>query len=947
MNAYLKDLFREIKNTLGRFLSLVIITGLGAASVVGIQAASIDMRNIADKTYKAQQLYDLQLKSTVGFDEEDIAALRAAAGVAAVMPASIFDVFLTTGNENRTARAYSLPNGINTITVLEGRLPENAGECVVDTRLRRDDRLTVGDEITFGLDDMGQYFDVLKGDRFTVVGVVASPLYISHVRGNTSLGDGSLMYYIYLHPDAYCLDVYTDIYLLMDGSFEMDNLTDDYYAAADSWKLIAEQAGKTQTQAKMAKLVEAQTEIDDGWADYFDGVRELEEKIADGWRELNEANAKLIDAKAELAEGQRALEAALDAARAALDEGAEKLNDARLSLAEEGQKAQAEIDEGWTAYHKGLDEYHEGILTLETEEADALITLSDAKRELEEAQEKLDDAPAPEWFVFTRKDGLSFDSYYQDTLRLQKIGYVFPLVFFLVAVMVSLTSMSRMVESQRTQIGIYKALGYRPAAIMMKYLFYALSASLSGGLAGVVIGSRLFPLVITDAYGHLYNMPPIETPVPMFIAIFAVISAVLSVLSVTLATCMGSMAGAPSVLMRPKPPAGGKRVMLEKMPLVWNRLGFFGKVTARNIFRYKRRFIMTLAGVAGCSALLVTAFGLSDSIGSVARMQYGNIIEYDARAYLKEIETEGQRAEITKALPEGHLFIREEAVTAYGPDDSLPASIIIPDVPERLNDFVNLHAPDTWEPVPFASGSVLLTEKLARVLGVAAGDRFTMTYSDGRTFAADVTGVVDNYLHHHIYMSPDVYAELFGENAAPNSVLIFYEDGPAANERTFAAVLLKNENVRAVIHNDELMAQLSDATEAMDVVTVVLIVLACALALVVLFNLTNINISERIRELATIKVLGFNDRELAMYIYRENLAVTLLGIGLGLFAGVFLHGFVLATAEIDILKFPRIITGQSYLFSIALSAVFAVFVNLVMNIRLARIDMVESLKNVE
>ena len=1006
MNAYLKDLFREIKNTLGRYLSLVIITALGAASVVGIQAASIDMRNIADKTYKEHRLYDLQLKSTVGFDEADLVALRDTEGISAVMPTTIFDVFVSVDDDKRAARTYALPDGINTIQLVHGRLPENPGEVIVDARLLRDGKLDIGGTITLSLDDMDKYFDVLAHWSFTVVGVVASPLYISRERGNTTLGDGSLSYYLYLNPDAYILDVYTDVYLLMDGSHDIDNLTDDYYRAADEWKFSVEQTGMQQVKAKKNELADAQIEIDEGWGSYYDGVDEFEKQSAEGMAKLEEAENELIEAEIKLKDGQQELDekiadanlkidqqakeladgqneldtrraeleiwqaqidvalaqqtaeglqqlafqqamldescTALDAAQAVLDNGSRQIEAARKKLETERKTAQDEIDEGWEAYEEGLIEYRDALYTFHTERTEPHLELENARLKLIEAQEKLDDAPTPEWFFFTRKDGLSFDSYYQDTLRLQKIGYVFPLVFFLVAIMVSLTSMSRMVESQRTQIGIYKALGYRPTAIMIKYLFYAFSASLIGGIVGVLVGSTLFPLVITDAYGHMYNMPPIETPIPMLIALTAIISAVLSVLLVTFFTCMGSLVGSPSLLMRPKPPASGKRVLLEKIPFLWNRLNFFGKVTARNIFRYKRRFIMTLAGVAGCSALLVTAFGLSDSIGSVAKMQYGNIVEYDARAYLKEIETEKQRSEITSLLPDAHLFIREEAVTAAGPSDALPASIIIPDRPENLAKFLSLHSPVSWEPIPMQSDSILLTEKLARVMGVSAGDRFTMTYSDGRAFTAYVTGIVDNYIHHHIYMSPDVYKGLFGEELKPNSILIFYENG-----REFAINLLKNDDVRAVIHNDELLSQLSDATDAMNVVTIVLIVLACALAFVVLFNLTNINISERIRELATIKVLGFNERELAMYIYRENMIVTLLGILLGMIGGIFLHGFVLATAEIDILKFPRIVTLQSYLLSAFLSMIFALFVNFVMNFRLSRIDMVESLKNVE
>lgn len=953
MSAYWKDLFREIKNTPGRFISLIIITALGAASVVGIQATSIDMRDAADKTYKSHNLYDLQIKSSVGFSQEDIDALVHTEGVSVVMPTNMIDVYIDIENENRTVRTYALPDGINTVDLLEGRLPENAGECVIESRLLEDAGVTIGDKIELGLDNMDSYFESLAEDTFTVVGMVSSPLFLSFQRGNTTLGDGSLRYYLYLHPDAYILDVYTDIYIMMDGSHEIDNLTEEYNAAAAGWKRQVEQTGSLQVQVKEDQLADARQDIERGWAEYEDGVEKLKEEIAKGRRALAAAQAKLADTKAELENGQKQI-----------DQAREQLEQTLAMLALQGPQGfsaeldtyyeqvyaslrqlddrQTEIDGGWAAYNKGLSEYNQGVKALENEEADALAELAGVKQELEEAQKKLDQVSAPEWFYFTRKDGVSFDSYYQDTLRLEKIGYVFPLVFFLVAVMVSLTSMTRMVENQRTQIGVYKALGYRPAAIMMKYLLYAFSASVMGGFMGTALGSRLFPLIISDAYGHLYDIPAIETPIPVSIAAIAIVSAVLAVVLVTLWMYLSSMRGNPALLMRPKPPAKGKRVLLERVTIIWNRLGFFSKVTARNTFRYKKRFLMTLAGIAGCSALLVTAFGLRDSIGDVAELQYTTIVKYDAQAYLKEITTAEQRDELDQLLPQNHLYIREEAVTATGRDGGLSASLVIPDRPEALSDYISLYSPKSKAPVFMTSDSVIITEKLSRVMGVGIGDSFTMTVSDGRTFSAIVTDVVDNYILHYIYISPELYSGLFSAEPMANSVMIFYDNG-----RAFAAPLLENDQVRALVHNDELMARIGDQTDAMGVVTIVLIMLACALALVVLFNLSNINISERIRELATIKVLGFNDTELAMYVFRENGIVIMLGILMGLVGGIFLHDYVITSVEIDVLKFPKVIHFWSYMIAIGLSLVFSAFVTFVMNFKLARIDMVESLKNVE
>jgi putative ABC transport system permease protein len=810
VSAFVKDIFREIKNTMGRFISLFIIVALGAASIVGIQATSINMRAAADKMYKAHMLYDLQIKSTVGFDDGDIDALRETDGVRIVMPTYMRDVFIDFGGgTNSTARAFALPDTLNTLTVTDGRLPENAGEVVVERGVLRAGGLRIGDTLTLMLENMDDYYNTFDDSEFTIVGVVNSPFYISFERGNTTLGDGSLRFFLYLHPDAFTLDVYTDVYVLMQGSHEMDNLTEDYYIAADGWRDSIQLTGNARIKI---------------WEERFHGMI------------------------------------------------------------------------------------------------------------------------SPEWFCFTRKDGIAYDSYYQDTLRLQQIGYVFPLVFFLVAIMVSVTTQARMVEEQRTQIGIYKALGYRPFAIMQKYLVYSLTASLGGSISGVFAGSAVFPIIIADAYGHLYRMPPIETPVPALIGVAAVLISTLSVVIVTILTCMNSMLGVPAELMRPKPPPAGRRVLLEHVPFIWHRFSFIGKVTARNIFRYKKRFLMTLVGIAACSSLLITAFGLRDGVGGVADAQFEKVIRYDLRAYTRTLTQDSQRQGLEELLPETHMFIRDESVDAKGTvnGEGLPATVMIAESPEKLGEYINLSVRQTGEPVPMTDNSVLVTEKLARVMDVDIGGEFTMTDADGRTYTAVVTGIVENYVLHFVYMSPGIYSAIFNKEYYPNGVLALTD-----NASELAEKLLGDSNVRAVIQMEEQTNSLRNEVAAMDVVTVVLIVLACALAFIVLFNLTNINITERIRELATIKVLGFYIGEVSMYVYRENAAVTVMGIILGLFGGIYLHSYVLQSAEVDLLMFPRDIHPLSYIYAAVLSVVFSIFVNLVMNIKLARIDMVESLKNVE
>ena len=787
-NPFWIDILREIWSTKARCASLIIITMLGSASVVGIQASAINMRDAADREYKSVGLYDIQLKSPTGFNSGDIASVWEMDGILEVMPTYTFDVYWDVQTDLRPVRTYALPDELNKVSLLSGRMPENAGECLVEQRMLREGRLSVGDSISFSLYSMDVYSGVLGASTFTITGVASSPLYMTFERGRTALGNGSLRYYAYLHPDAYTIGAYTDIYVLMQESPDMHNVSEEYKTAADGWKRMFEDA-------------------------------------------------------------------------------------------------------------------------------------------------------YPQWFVMTREDGTAFESYYQDTLRLQSVGYVFPMVFYLVAVLVSLTSMTRMVEEHRTQIGIYKALGFRPAAIMLKYVIYALLCSIGGGILGVVIGSRLFPLIIGDAYGHLYRMPPMESPIPMGIAIFAVAVSAASLTVVTLITCAGAMGGEPAELMRPRAPKAGKRVMLERIPPVWKRMGFISKVTARNIFRYKRRFLMTLVGVAGCAALLLTAFGLRDSIGSVAIVQYGDIVEYDAIVYISEITAAGQREELNALTPETRLYIREESVNVGSGSGGTTASLIIPEDFAQLYDYVNFLDPATGKPAARNAGGAVITEKLARTWGISEGDDFVMTTPDGASYTAKAASIVENYIQHYVYIPPDHYSEVFGRELRPNALLLQGD--------VDAEALMENARVRAVILTESLVSSISDSTDVLSVVTIVLLVLACALAFVVLFNLTLINITERMRELATIKVLGFQDMETAVYIYREIFFITLMGIALGLACGVGLTTFVLRSVEVDILKFPHVLRPVSFGLSAALSVGFALFVNMVTYKRLVSIDMVESLKDVE
>jgi len=823
MKPFWKDIFREIKATKNRFISLLMISLLGAFVVVGIHATAIHMRDAANAAYRDANLYDLQLRHPRGFTPQDFIAIQAAYGVEYAMPANIVDVYVYVRGVRRAMRTYSIPcdefTPINMPTLLEGSWPAAGNEITVERRFLRESGLSIGDEVAIGFRDMEQFFTVFAYEYFTISGIVDSPLYLTSERGNTTLGDGSLRYFAYFDCRAYIAPVYTDIYLIMSGSRDIHQVSDAYNAAALHWRA------------------------------------QMEEFLAQGIG----------------------------------------------------------------------------------------------------------------GFVFTRQNGIAFESYFQDTQRLESVGYVFPLVFFLVAVLVSLTTMTRMIEEQRGQIGIYKALGYRPGAILLKYISYALISGLAGGLIGAALGSQIIPRIIFDAYGHMYRMPLSDHAIPWGIAAFAVLSAAASVTVAVVFTCVRTVQGEAANLMRPKAPEPGKRVLIEKIPAIWRRLGFISKVTSRNIFRYKRRFFMTLAGVAGCTALLVTAFGLGDSIGSVARLQFEDIVVYDARVHTRELSYADQAELIVLAMQPGRagldtwyqsyahviqpplpaetLFIRAMSVDAHTGVGGFSATIIVPEDIGRLPDFVNLVTPSfgflgrVGEGISPANDGVLVTEKLAREMGITAGDDFTITFGDGWSYTIRATAIVENYLLHYIYMPPEYYVRLFDRALRPNGMLITGEIS--------VPTIREHPSVLAVTNTAWMRENLTEQTDALGIVTIVLMVMACILALVVLFNLTEINILERMRELATIKVLGFQDTQTAMYLYRENMVVTAMGIVLGLVAGVFLNGFILTTVEIDMLKFPHVIFPVSFVMAGGISVLFALVVNVLTYRRLVNIDMVMSLKSVE
>ena len=522
------------------------------------------------------------------------------------------------------------------------------------------------------------------------------------------------------------------------------------------------------------------------------------------------------------------------------------------------------------------------------------------------------------------------------------------------AALVSLTTMTRMVDEERTQIGSLKALGYSRRSIAVKYTAYAAMASVLGGIAGLLAGFQLFPRVIYNAYLIMNRLPPIHPPFRMELAWITLLTAVAGTSLAALLAILTALHATPATLMRPKAPKIGKRVFLEKIHFIWRRMGFIEKVTARNLFRYKKRFFMTVIGIAGCTALILTGFGLKDSISGLVDKQYGEIMKYDLQIVFENTVEDPQTDTTFSWLSESSdirsiIPISAQSTKVVSPEkaDTLQATLIVPSNADNFFTYADLHTRVGKKALSFSDDGVILTEKLAYLKNVGVGDRITLQGIDEKNISVTVAGICENYIYHYIYMTPALYEKLYGGHPPVTAAFAKLTDTSAEAINDLKDTLMKQSNIAGTIFVPLVKGEFGNVFTSLNYVILVLIMSAFALAMVVLYNLTNININERIREIATIKVLGFYDMEVSTYVFRENAIITILGAGFGLVLGVLLHSYVVQTAEIDMIMFGRNIAPVSFLISFALTVLFSLLVNVIMHFYLKKISMVESLKSIE
>lgn len=1054
--AFRKNVFRQIKNTWNRFIAIFGIVALGVGFFAGLKATTPVMKMSADAYYDDCGFMDLRILSTMGLTQEDVDAIQNTEGIEELYASYSTDALVDFESGQRAIKvmSYSDSTSINRPTLVEGRLPENDSECVVDSRMV-DTQISIGCVIRISDENTEDVKQTFARQEYTVVGRVSSPLYYSIDRGSTTLADGSLDGFIYIDAENFTTDYYTEVYALVSGASSLmcyDDAYDDFIAETKSRveslaperqqarydeiyheaKQQIDEAQATldekraQADAELAQAEEqlqsGQQQIDDGYAaleqsrlEWESGKRELEQKQQQAQEQFAQAQAQLqqsqaqydqsvaqyqelvlsaqqaqsaaeelkaqIDALTEagdmeavealtpqyeqavvtaqtLQQTVTATEQSLAQAQQQLEQGKQELQQQQTAAQQQIDAAAAQLEQGQQQIKSGqqeLDqsqqELSQGWAEYEQQKADALEQLAQGQAEIDENAQKLQDIEMPEWYVLDRNANVGYAGFVGDSEKIDAVAAVFPVFFFLVAALVCLTTMTRMVEEQRTQIGVLKSLGYKKSSIAFKYLVYANSACISGSLFGLCVGYIVFPAVIMKTYRMLYTEIPLQLDFNIEYALISSIAAIVCISAATIWACVRELSEVPAELIRPKAPAKGKKVFLERIRPLWKRLSFTQKVTARNLIRYKKRFFMTVIGIGGCTALLLTGFGLSDSINGIVGKQFEDLQSTDLMLSIKSqasVDDASLNQFLTTEMSES-VYIRQTTVDAVCGNETFSVYLVVPEDADKMNDFMTFRHRVGGESVTFPNADgVLVTEKMASKLGLEKGDTFTLKSGDEEGVEVSVGDICENYVYNYVYMSADAYTACFGSEPEYNMVWGKYlSDLTPQQEEDLCQRALQLDPVEGVTSLSQTQDSVSDMLQGLNAVVVLIVICASALAFIVLYNLTNINITERIREIATIKVLGFRDKEVNAYVYRENVVLTVIGMVVGLVLGVFLHAFVIVTAEVDMVMFVRTISPWSYVFAALLTLLFAGFVSFVTYFSLKKVDMIESLKSVE
>lgn len=1034
-SSMVKTTLREIKNSFGRYFAILAIVALGVGFFAGLMVTTPAMVKSGGEYMNGHELFDLRLLSTLGFEKSAVELLTGNDSVKAVEGAVSADFLAENDDgETRVMTAQTLLAVQNQLNLVAGRLPEAANECVVDSNIYS--AADIGSAIRVSKGNAEETVQLFGYKEYEIVGVAQASYYVNYDRGTASLGNGKVVGFVYLLPEGFDSDYYTEIFVRLKQDYEVYSA--EYEAAIDVLKDWAEPLAEAAALQRYDSILEeadekiedARKELDEKTAEAREELADAEKKIANGEEQLADAQEKIADGEEQLADAKREISrktkeledsaAQLADGRSQVEEGLAQIAQAksemqtamgvtageqaassavgaesalsglgvgdsaalaqqlqaldvqesvlleRLSEIEAGEsqiaegrrqlaQAQSEIADG----EKQLEENREKLADAQKELEEGRKEYEDGQKELEEktaeaeekiaeAEEELKDLEEPDIYVLGRDTNIGYACFENDSAIVEGIAKVFPMFFFLVAALVCITTMNRMVEEQRTQIGVLKALGYSDAGIMGKYLFYSGSAAIAGCVAGFIAGCVAFPAVIWNSYRILYHLGEITLIFDWKLAAISLVVSVLCSMGTTWLTCRYELTSVAAQLIRPRSPKSGKRILLEHIPFLWKRLSFLVKVSIRNVLRYKRRFFMMVIGIGGCTALLVTGFGIKDSIADVATLQYEQIQRYDMGITLKDafLEEESSVTE-TALLNRGkeYAIVCEKTMDLTGPQATKSVNVIIPKHTEEMTAFIDLHT-QQGEPIAWPQkGGAVINTKLADKCGIRVGDLVTLRNEEGEKLTVEVTAVSQNFVYNYVYISPETWEADNGSAPEYKSIYLNAQDG--TDLRALSEKLLACEEVSAISVNSDFLEQVSNMMGSLDYIVLLVVFCAGALAFIVIYNLTNINITERIREIATIKVLGFYPNETAAYVFRENIVLTAIGAAAGLVMGVFLHRYVMYQVDIDMITFDVRILPWSYGKSVLLTFVFMIIVDIAMYIKLERINMAESLKSIE
>lgn len=979
-----KITLREIKNSLGRYLAILIIVALGVGLFAGLKVTRDAMVNTLDEYLAERNLYDYQLISSLGYEAADVEQISSLDNVSVAEGSISYDVLCRAGEMDQVLKAYSIPEAVNKVKLLEGRMPNASDECVADGRVYSKE--DIGKAIEISSDNSKDTLDAFTNRKYTITGLVYSPLYLNYERGSSTLGNGIIEAYFYILPEGFDSDIYTEIYVALDKnepiySDEYENRIAKAEAAVTAAAESASQRRYDEIKKEADdKIKDAQEKYDDGYSSYlkeksdayskldssYDRLISGQSKIDASEKKLNKTISELNSSKKQINTGiaqinqklsqleankeymsddeYQASKKQLDSKKSELTASLAKVS-AGLKQARSGkaklEKEKQTIADGWSEYQKGKNEADSSF-------ADAEKELEDAKAKIDDGKKDVEDIKKPETYVFTRDINTGYVGFENDANIVNEVAKVFPVFFFLVAALVCITTMTRMVDEQRTQIGVLKALGYSSRSVISGYLFYSGSAGFLGTLIGYFSCCIIFPAIIWRAYGIMYDFGcDLSCSFNIPLLFYSLAGALICSMGACLAAGMKDFKTAPSQLMRPKAPSAGKRILLERITPLWSRVSFLYKVTLRNLFRYKKRFFMMILGISGCTALLIAGFGINDTVKNIVGFQYNEIVKYDYSVHFDSAMSSKEQQTFrdeTAPYVSDLIFVHEEEVFfTSGKDETTLTLIACRD--DNFSSFIDLHDSSAIS-FPQAGNAVICT-KLADNYDITEGDKIKLADDTGNEIEVTVSGICKNYVNNYVYISEETYQEGFGTAPEYDAAYAVSSDRSEDGIYKSAAAVSDNDNVLGTSICLDMENRICNMMDSLNAVIVLIVTAAGALAFIVLYNLTNINITERVREIATIKVLGFYPRETSAYVFRENFILTGISAAVGLLLGKILLEFIITQINISLITFEARITPLSYIISVILTFAFAIIVNIVMYYRLKKIDMIESLKSVE